>query len=138
MRFVDASVFIYAYLTPKKALPANLKRMKDNAKTIVTRINAGEPTVTSVVHLSEVANILEARIPLSQARSILETLVLKDSLRLLGVTPAQYQNAIVISETYNVEINDALAKLLMDAATISEIYSLDKHFDTLGMTRITE
>ena len=61
-------------------LPANLQRMKDDVKAIITRINAGEPTVTSVVHLSEVANILEARIPRFQARSMLEMLVLKDSL----------------------------------------------------------
>jgi len=131
-------VFIYAYLSPKKTLPAKLQRIKDSAKTIVTRINAGEPTVTSVVHLSEVANILEARIPLFQARSMLEMLVLKDSLKVLGVTPAQYHNAIVLSETYTIGINDALAKLLMDAEPILEIYSFDKHFDKIGLTRITE
>lgn len=131
-------MFIYAYLSPKKALPVNLQQMKDNAKAIVTRINAGEPTITSVVHLSEVANILEARIPLSHTRSMLEMLVLKDTLKVLGVTPVQYQNAIVLSETYTVGINDALAKLLMDAEPILEVYSFDKHFDTLGLTRITE
>lgn len=131
-------MFIYAYLSPKKALPVNLQQMKDNAKAIITRINAGEPTVTSVAHLSEVANILEARVPLSQARSMLEMLVLKDSLKVLGVTPTQYQNAIVLSETYTVGINDALAKLLMDAEPILEIYSFDNHFNTLGLTRITE
>ncbi|MFQ6123549.1 MAG: hypothetical protein ACE5R6_02950 [Candidatus Heimdallarchaeota archaeon] len=62
MKFVDASVFVYAYLKPTKTLPNKLKRMKSNVKAIVARINAGESTVTSVAHLSEVANILEARI----------------------------------------------------------------------------
>ncbi|MFQ5821154.1 MAG: type II toxin-antitoxin system VapC family toxin [Candidatus Heimdallarchaeota archaeon] len=138
MRFVDASVFVYAYLKPKKTLPDKLKRMKNNAKAIVARINAGESTVTSVVHLSEVANILEARITLSQVRIIIEGLILKESLNVLGVTQAQYQNAVFISETHNVGINDALAKLLMDKVKISEIYSFDMHFDTIGMTRITE
>ncbi|MFQ6123550.1 MAG: hypothetical protein ACE5R6_02955 [Candidatus Heimdallarchaeota archaeon] len=57
---------------------------------------------------------------------------------MLGVTQTQYQNAVIISKTHNVGINDALTKLLMDAETISEIYSYDKHFDTLGVTRITE
>lgn len=112
--------------------------MKINAKAIVARINAGESTVTSVVHLSEVANILEARIILSQVRSIIEALILKESLNVLGVTQTQYQNAVIISKTHNVGLNDALAKLLMDEVKISEIYSFDKHFDTIGMTRITE
>ncbi len=62
MRFVDASVFLYAFLKPRRPLPKHLAEAKESAKKIVERIDRGlEEVVTTVVHLSEVASIIEAR-----------------------------------------------------------------------------
>ena len=58
MRFIDANLFIYAVLKPK-SLPAAVLQKKTAAKEIFLRVNDGEPVLTTTVHLSEVANVLE-------------------------------------------------------------------------------
>ncbi len=60
MRFIDSSVFLYAYLKPRKSIPDKIKTWKKRAKRIIERINMGEEVATSIVHVSEIANILEA------------------------------------------------------------------------------
>ena len=45
MRFIDANLFIYAVLTPKKPLPAAVVRKKTAAKNIFLRVNDGEPVL---------------------------------------------------------------------------------------------
>ncbi|MFH7836032.1 MAG: PIN domain-containing protein, partial [Candidatus Aenigmatarchaeota archaeon] len=60
MRFLDANIFIYAYYKPKRQLSQKEKQMKDYAKKIVNDISQGkEEIVTTVVHLSEIVNILK-------------------------------------------------------------------------------
>jgi predicted nucleic acid-binding protein len=61
MRFIDANVFIYAFLRPKKEPSENVKEIKERAKAILARVSDGERVVTTVVHLSEVANVTESR-----------------------------------------------------------------------------
>ncbi len=135
-RFFDASTILYAILEPTSPLPSSLSQMKSNAKKILSRINEGEAVVTSVIHLSEVANILEARRNLVEVSDFLTDLLMKESIEVLDVTKADYQSASVIAKRYKVGINDSLAKILMTREQISEIYSFDKHFDNLGVTRI--
>jgi len=59
MRFIDANVFIYAVVKPKRRVPKDIVDIKSRAKAIMERVDGGEPVLTSVVHLSEVANVLE-------------------------------------------------------------------------------
>ena len=59
MRFLDANVFIYAYYKSKRELSDKQKEMKEHAKEIIKRINEGEDVITTVIHLSEVSNILK-------------------------------------------------------------------------------
>ena len=42
MRFVDATVFLYAYLRPKKAIPNEIAEIKKAARTILRRINTSD------------------------------------------------------------------------------------------------
>lgn len=135
-RFFDASTILYAVLEPSSPLPSSLSQMKMNAKKIFSRINEGETVVTSVIHLSEIANILEARRNLVEVSSFITDLLMKESIEVLDVTKADYQSASVLSKRYKVGINDSLAKILMVRENLSEIYSFDKHFDNLGVTRI--
>ena len=65
--FVDANVFVYEFLKPKRKLQPHEERIKLAAKKIIARINEGETTLTSVVHYSEVCNILEDYLPTVEA-----------------------------------------------------------------------
>jgi len=137
-RFIDASVFIYAYLKPKKAPTPELLRLKENAQSIVGRINEGEPVTTSLIHLSEIANILEARMPLKDSLNILTDLITVENLEILQPTVEQYQSAIEEAKAANVGVNDALAYSLMKEKKINEVYSFDLDFDKIReVTRLT-
>ncbi len=137
-RFIDASTFLYAVLEPVHELPDHLQNIKSNARKIITRVDKGEKVVTSVVHLSEVANILESRKSFVEASQFIYDLITKESIRVLDVTQSDYQGATVLAQRYKVGINYSLAKILMDRLNINEIYSFDKHFDNLKLVRIIE
>ena len=137
-RFIDASAILYAVIEPKKPLSKQLLKMKLNAKNILKRINEGEQVITSVVHLSEVSNILEAIKPFSEVANFITDLMMKDSIQVLDVAADDYKTAAFLAKRYEVGVNDTLAKLLMDSNNIGEIYSFDKHFDSLQVKRITQ
>jgi hypothetical protein len=112
--------------------------MKLQAKNIVARINAGERVFTSVIHLSEVANILEAVMPLNESRKILKDLTYSETIEILASRNQDFSDAIEIAEESNVGVNDAVASILMRSNGISEVYSFDTDFDGIsGIKRIT-
>ncbi|MHA2245346.1 MAG: type II toxin-antitoxin system VapC family toxin, partial [Candidatus Hodarchaeales archaeon] len=106
-RFIDASTFLYAVLEPVHELPNHLQKIKSNARMIITRVDKGEKVVTSVVHLSEVANILESRKSFAEASQFIYDLITKESIRVLDVTHNDYQGATVLAQRYKVGINDS-------------------------------
>jgi predicted nucleic acid-binding protein len=60
MKFLDANIFVYAYYKPKKQLTEKEHQMKQQAKTIISNVSKGkEDIMITVVHVSEVANILK-------------------------------------------------------------------------------
>ncbi|MFW9856662.1 MAG: type II toxin-antitoxin system VapC family toxin [Candidatus Thorarchaeota archaeon] len=136
LRFIDASTFLYAVLEPIQELPEHLRKMKSEAREIITRVDKGEEVVTSVVHLSEVASVLETRKSFSEAAQFIYDLLAKETIRVLDVTHSDYQGAAVLAQRYKVGINDSLAKILMDRLKVKEIYSFDKHFDNFSFNRI--
>ena len=127
--FVDASVFVYAFLKPKRKLQPHEACIKDAAKKIVTRINEGEEVATSVVHFSEVCNVLEDYLPLEEALTIEKGLLFRDNIVIHEVSEEDYLKALSIAEDQQVGANDALAYVVMKEAEISKIYSFDKDFD---------
>ena len=129
MRFVDASVFLYAYLRPKRAVPNEIAEMKKASKAILRRINTDEKVYSSLVHLSEVANILEAVLPVNESHRILRDLLYATTLILLEPTKGNYLDAIEVAQEAAVGLNDALAYVLMKGMDVKEIYSFDRHFD---------
>jgi len=136
-RFVDASVFIYAYLKPRKPLTPEISKLKKAAQAIVKRINQGEPVTISLIHISEIANVLEARMPLKTSLEILTDLMTIENLRILEPTTELYQSAVEEAKIVNVGVNDALAYLLMKEKGITEIYSFDLDFDQMkDITRL--
>ncbi|MBO3803991.1 MAG: type II toxin-antitoxin system VapC family toxin [Candidatus Brockarchaeota archaeon] len=135
MRFIDGSAFLYAFLKPKRPLPRKVAEMKANAQSILRRVNEGEEVLTSVVHVSEIANILEARIALTECGRIVGDIVSKSSVRVVDVTKNLYVASMHTADVHDVSVNDALALNIMKDRDINEIYSFDKHFDNMPEIR---
>ena len=135
MRFIDSNIFIHAILKPTRKLAKHEKEIKEAAKVILKRIEQGEKATTTVVHLSEVANILESRTTLKHSRNILTAITSNHNLTITPTTDRQYRGALQLSETLNIGINDALAHLIMTELQIPEIYSFDKHHDNIPQTK---
>lgn len=128
-RFVDANVFIHAFIKPRRELKPHEQQLKKSAEEIVKRIDEGEKVVMTVVHFSEVANILEDNLPASEALKLEEVLLLKKNLRILSVSKEDYISSLGKSEKLQTGLNDALAHTMMQEEKLEEIYSFDAHFD---------
>ena len=133
MRFIDANVFLYAVLKPKRELSERELEIKNISKTIFKKVNEGEEVITSVVHLSEVANVLEDAANLSFAISFLNDILLKRNVVVEKVSDKDYMGSVLLADEKRVSINDALAYLLMKRKGIWEIYTSDKHFENLDV-----
>ena len=136
LRFIDSNVFIHAFLKTSRKLEKHEENIKEGAKCIILRVEEGEEVTTTVVHISEVANILEARMS-KDAKEILSTLTSLRNLTLIDVIGESYRTAIQTSELLNIGVNDTLVYNTMKVKGITEVYSFDKDFDGLpGIRRI--
>ncbi|HTD80813.1 MAG TPA: type II toxin-antitoxin system VapC family toxin [Thermoplasmata archaeon] len=138
-RYLDASVLVHAYLRPRRELKPHERAIKSHARAIVTRIDKGEPVVTSTVHVAEVANILEDWMNLEDARSIEQGLCTRDSIRILQTAKMDLLEALGLASEFGLGTTDSLAVVFMKREGIREIYSFDKDYDGLpGVTRVSE
>ena len=129
MRFLDANVFIYAYYKPKRPLSEKEAQMKGQAKEIIASVSGGkEKMMMTVVHVSEVANILKHGLPREKLTEVIRGLFMLDNLRIVGVSRDQYFAAVELGEDLKLESNDALAVDMMQQNGVREIYSFDEHF----------
>ena len=133
MRFIDTTVFIYAVLKPGRELNEQEQQLKNAAKEIFKRVNAGEEVITTVVHVSDVANILEDAANLSFSISFVKDLVVKRNVRVEQVTDKDYMESAILAEEKRVSSNDALAYLVMRRLDVEEIYTFDKHFGNMDV-----
>ena len=129
VRFVDASVFVHAYLRPRRELKAHERSIKARAREIVTRINRGETVATSTVHFSEIANLLEAWMPLQDARTIQRGLLQRDNVEIWSTAKGDLVEAMSVGQETDVGATDALAVILMRRNGLKDIYSFDGDFD---------
>ncbi len=138
MRFLDANVFVYAYYKPRKQLTEKEHQMKQHAKTIISNVSKGkEDIMITVVHVSEVANILKHGMPQDQLTTIIRGLFMLDNVKIIDVTKDAYFAATELGEDLKLEPNDALAVDVMRQNDIAEIYSFDEHFNQIdGITRL--
>jgi len=138
MRFLDANVFVYAYYKPKKQLPQKERQMKEQAKKIIADVSLGkEQVMMTVVHLSEMVNILKHGMPLERLTNLVRGLFMLDNMIIYGVTREAYFAATELGEDLKLEANDALAIDIMRLSNISEIYTFDEDFDRVeGITRL--
>lgn len=138
MRFLDANVFVYAYYKPKRQLTPKEKQMKEYAKKIVSEVSQGKEEVTiTVVHLSEVVNILKHGMPLEQLNNLVLGLFMLDNVKIYGVSREAYFAATELGDDLKLEANDALAVDVMRLNSIKEMYSFDEDFDRIeGIMRL--
>ncbi len=138
MRFLDANVFIYAYYKPRKQLSEKEHKMKEQAKKIIVNISRGkEEAVMTVVHVSEVANILKHGFPQEQLTTIMRGLFMLDNLKIVDVSRDHYFAAVELGEDLKLDVNDALAVDVMQQNCLREIYSFDEHFAHVeGITKL--
>ena len=138
MRFLDANVFVYAYYKPRKELTQKEAQMKEQAKGIISEISQGkEEVMTTVVHLSEIVNILKHGMPLERLTNLILGLFMLDNVKILGVSKEAYFAAAELGDDLRLEANDALAVDVMRQSDIKEIYSFDEGFDHVeGILRL--
>ena len=134
-RFLDSSVFLHAYLRPKRRLRDAERKVKQRASAIIENIEKGEEVVISTIHLSEVLNIMEARLGLEKAVQFLEDVLATENIKVEGVGRRDYEEALVMSSRYKVSPNDAVACVVSKRMNISEVYSFDKHFDRIPFVK---
>lgn len=119
-RFIDTNVFVYA-LT---AHPVFGK----TAKNILERVEKGEPTVTSMLVLCEIAWVLEA---MGQQGSIKSTLEKIMSYRTLDVIDFDKDDLLIGANNMsaeNLDFNDGVNLALMMRTGVSEVYSNDQKY----------
>jgi len=136
IKFIDSNVFVYAYVKPKREISEKVSRMKEKAKEILMKINYGEErVVTSLVHISEIANVVESLSSISKSIEIIENILNNKNIIVKDVTTQDYIEAVRVANREKVSVNDALAYVIMRNNNISEIYTFDeKHFKKLNVT----
>ena len=138
MRFIDANVFIYAVLKPKTALPGAVVRRKAAARDIFLRVNEGEEVITTTVHLSEVANVLEDAAGIGFAGDLISAILTKPSIEVEPVSADDYRESVAWAKKYAISVNDALALVVMEQHGVDEIYTFDRHFDKTPVRVVQE
>jgi len=138
MRFLDANAFIYACHKPKKQLTQKEKHMKKQAKKIISDVSEGKEEVTmTVVHLSEVVDILKRAMPLERLTSIILGLFMLDNVKIHRVSKETYFAATELGDDLKLDPNDALAVDTMRLNSIKEICSFDEGFEKIeGISRL--
>jgi predicted nucleic acid-binding protein len=132
MRFLDSNIFIYAFYKPKAQLGTSEKSMKDSAKRVIADVSeGGEPVVTTVVHLSEVVNILKHGLAPGQLAEMLTGLLMLDNIDTVTVARNDYLAATELGRELDMDSNDALAVQVMRSKGLDEVYSFDKVFDRI-------
>ncbi len=126
--FVDSSVFLHAYLRPRREMRPDEVRVKEAAKEVLLGIEAGERVVTTVVHLSEVANVVESRVGLRESLGLVAWLLSADNVEVLPVEGGDYRKALSAAERFGVGLKDALAYVKMRDRGVGRAYSFDRHF----------
>jgi len=138
LRFLDANIFIYAYYKPRRRLTGQEETMKNLAKEIVGKISEGkEDVMTTVVHISEMANILKQGMSLDELHETVFGLLTLDNVETTGVSKEDYSAATELGMELGLDPNDALAVQVMRLHNITEIYSFDKDFEKVkGISKL--
>jgi len=114
------------------------KQMKELAKKIITNVSQGkEDVIMTVVHVSEVVNILKHGMPQEELKIVIRGLFMLDNIRITDVPQEAYFAAAEMGDDLKLEANDALAVDIMKLNGVTEIYSFDEDFNEIdGIIRL--
>ncbi len=130
MKFIDSNPFIHAFYKPKnELLDQNKRDLKNASKAIVSRINKGEKVLTTVIHISEVYNLLKRSYNQEILNKLVYSLILKENIQIAGVDKRTLLSGQELAIDNNIDLNDGVAVTIMQQMEIGEIYSFDAHFD---------
>lgn len=135
MIYIDANIFIYAYFKPKKGkiLSEKIQWCKTEAKKIVQKINKEDNNYCiSLIQLSEVVNLLKSAMTWENLQKFIMGLISNKAIEIVEISKLMYINAINKMEDYKMDANDISAYLLMKEKNIKEIYTFDRHYETLA------
>jgi predicted nucleic acid-binding protein len=136
LRFADASVFVYAFLKPRRELTPREAEAKERAKNVVRRINEGERVGMTIAQLVEVANVLEKYMG-EAAYQVEHFLLHAPNVWVYMVDRETCVEALKVATEKRVELTDAIAYVVMLRHGVGEIYSFDADFDKLeGIKRV--
>jgi len=138
MKFLDSNVVVYAFFMPRRQLSLEEQQLKEKSKKIIEKIDAGEKVAISVVHLSEIANILRTCFASHDLVSLFESFYTKENLVIFAVSQSEYLEAIHLSKSLPGKINDCLAAVLMKKYKITEIYTFDSDFTTFSWMKTVQ
>lgn len=136
MIYLDANLFIYALLDPKKRiLSKKTTWMKSEAKRILKEIytfqNNEIEYVISVVQLSEIVNVLKSRMTWDELHKFLMSIYGNKSIEIIDVSALTYLTAIDKIVELKLDSNDIIAYLIMKERNITKIYTFDEGFQSL-------
>jgi predicted nucleic acid-binding protein len=127
--FVDTNVFIYA-------LTAH-PHFGKTAKSILERIEKGEPAITSTLVLCEVAWVLEAMGKQGNIKPTLEKIMSYKSLTVVDFNGDDLLMGANNMTAENIDFNDGVNLALMTRLGVSEVYSNDqKHLGKLEFLKL--
>jgi len=120
---------LHVYLKPRKPLTEKEMTVKAAAREVLRRVE--EPVFTTVVHLSEVANVVESRVGLQASLGLVARLLSLENVEALPVSRDDYEEALSVAQRFSVSLNDAVAYVKMLEIGASEVYTFDRHFTKL-------
>ena len=138
MKFLDCNVVIYAFFLPKRQLSPEEQLLKEKRKKIIEKIDHGEQIALSVVHLSEIANVLRTCFFPQDLTALFEGFYTKETISILDVNQQEYLEAVHLSRSLNGKINDCLAAVLMKKMKMTEIYTFDRDFEKFSWMKMVQ
>lgn len=138
MKFLDSNVVVYAFFVTKRQLSLEEQQLKEKSKKIIEKIDAGEKVAISVVHLSEIANIIRTCFSAQDLMVLFESFYTKENVTILDVSQSEYLEAIHLSKSLQGKVNDCLAAVLMKKNKITEIYTFDTDFKNFAWMKIVQ
>ncbi len=79
MRFIDSNIFLHAFIETNRELKKHELSIRRKAKNIITKIEEGEKVITSVVHISEIINVLDNLIAKEKVLAIVQQMITIDN-----------------------------------------------------------
>jgi predicted nucleic acid-binding protein len=106
-------------------------------KNINDVLDGKEEVLSTVVHISEVANILKHSLGTTEIADIIEGIFALDNVQVAGVDKDEYLAATELGKELEMDPNDSLAYQVMRSNRLFEIYSYDKVFERVeGLRRL--